>query len=101
MTFSVMNMTLLLKQIQDNCFFPKTDPNVKKKPYDQIDYIPEYVLEQLFANLNHLHPEVQPLVWIAFKTGLRISDVLGLTQDCLLRINGKVLRLKLILKRLL
>ncbi|SFM49206.1 hypothetical protein SAMN03159341_13814 [Paenibacillus sp. 1_12] len=29
------------------------------------------------------------MVWIAFKIGLRISDVLGLTQDCLLRINGK------------
>lgn len=69
--------------------FPEDRPKRKKKPYDQIDYIPEYVLEQLFANLNHLHSEVQPLVWIAFKTGLRISDVLGLTQDCLLRINGK------------
>jgi hypothetical protein len=42
--------------------FPEDRPKRKKKPYDQIDYIPEYVLEQLFANLNHLHPEVQPLV---------------------------------------
>ncbi|MCM3341620.1 tyrosine-type recombinase/integrase [Paenibacillus sp. MER TA 81-3] len=78
-----------LKDLQRSHIFPEDRPKRKKKPYDQIDYIPEYVLEQLFANLNHLHSEVQPLVWIAFKTGLRISDVLGLTQDCLLRINGK------------
>lgn len=55
--------------------FPEDRPKRKKKPYDQIDYIPEYVLEQLFANLNHLHLEVQPLVWIAFKTGLRGMSV--------------------------
>ena len=29
------------------------------------------------------------MIWIAFKTGLRISDVLGLTKDCLLQLNGK------------
>ncbi|WP_450925596.1 hypothetical protein, partial [Streptomyces sp. NPDC002159] len=29
-----------------------------------------------------VHKEVQPIVWIAFKTGLRISDVLGLKQNC-------------------
>ncbi|MED1287687.1 tyrosine-type recombinase/integrase [Bacillus mycoides] len=64
-------------------------PKRKKKPYDQIDYIPDYVLEQLFDNINYLHPEVQPVVSIAFKTGLRISDVLGLRQDCLVKLNGK------------
>lgn len=29
------------------------------------------------------------MLWVAFKTGLRISDVLGLTQTCLLKLNGK------------
>ena len=42
-----------------------------------------------FENINDLHPDVQPIVWVAFKTGLRISDVLGLTQECLVRLNGK------------
>ncbi len=29
------------------------------------------------------------MVWVAFKTGLRISDVLELTTDCLVQLNGK------------
>ncbi len=69
--------------------FPEDKPKLKKKSIDQIDYIPDYVLEQLFANINHLHREIQPVVWIAFKTGLRISDVLGLTQNCLVSLNDK------------
>ncbi|MGG0731042.1 tyrosine-type recombinase/integrase [Bacillus paramycoides] len=68
--------------------FPSDKPKQKKKPYDQIDHIPDFVLEQLFLNINHLHADVQPIVWIAFKTGLRISDVLLLKQDCLAKING-------------
>ncbi|MFE4525172.1 tyrosine-type recombinase/integrase [Cytobacillus firmus] len=69
--------------------YPEDFPTVPKKSLDEIDYIPDYVLEQLFNNLNDLHPDVQPIIWIAFKTGLRLSDTLGLTQDCLGRINGK------------
>jgi integrase len=69
--------------------FPEDKPKQKKKSIDRIDYIPDYVLEQLFAHINDLHKEVQPVIWIAFKTGLRISDVLGLTQDCLVKLNGK------------
>jgi integrase len=64
-------------------------PKLGKKSDDDIDYIPEHVLEQLFENINDLHPDVQPIVWVAYKTGLRISDTLGLTQDCLVRLNGK------------
>ena len=64
--------------------FPKRD----KKSDDDIDYIPDYVLEQLFEHINHLNPDVQPVVWVAFKSGLRISDVLGLTRECLIRLNG-------------
>lgn len=51
-------------------------PSLDKKSDDTIDYIPDYVLEQLFDNINDLHSDVQPVVWIAFKTGLRISDTL-------------------------
>ncbi|PFL59141.1 transposase [Bacillus cereus] len=64
-------------------------PKVDKKSDDDIDYIPDYVLEQLFAHINDLHPDVQPIVWVAYKTGLRIGDTLGLTQDSLIRLNGK------------
>ncbi|WP_154975161.1 tyrosine-type recombinase/integrase, partial [Priestia megaterium] len=44
---------------------------------------------QLYACLNDLPEETIPVVWIAFKTGLRISDILGLNQDCLIQLNGK------------
>lgn len=53
----------------------------------QVTNIPDAVLEQLFKNLKHLHPEVIPIIWIAFKTGLRISDVLALTNKCLITVN--------------
>ncbi|MBT2681807.1 tyrosine-type recombinase/integrase [Bacillus sp. ISL-35] len=69
--------------------FPEDRPSLKKKPIDQVDYIPDYVLEQLFRHINLLNKDAQPVVWVAFKTGLRISDVLGLTQDCLIKLNGK------------
>lgn len=62
---------------------------LRKKSIDQIDYIPDSVLEQLFTHIDDLHKDVQPVVWIAFKTGLRISDVLGLTNDCLVKLNGQ------------
>lgn len=68
---------------------PQDKPKFQKKSFDQIDYIPDYVLEQLFNHLNDLHKDVQPVIWVAFKTGLRISDVLGLKQDCLVKLNGK------------
>ncbi|RPK15124.1 tyrosine-type recombinase/integrase [Priestia endophytica] len=64
-------------------------PKLDKKSDDDIDYIPDHVLEQLFENLNDLHPDVQPVIWVMFKSGLRISDALGLTWDCLIRLNGK------------
>lgn len=69
--------------------FPEDKPKLRKKSIDQIDYIPDYVLEQLFTHIDDLHKDVIPVVWIAFKTGLRISDVLGLTSDCLVKLNGQ------------
>jgi integrase len=69
--------------------FPEDKPKLKKKTYDQIDYIPDFVLEQLFHHINDLNKDVIPVVWVAFKTGLRISDTLSLTSGCLERLNGK------------
>ncbi|MFC0477316.1 tyrosine-type recombinase/integrase [Robertmurraya beringensis] len=69
--------------------FPEDKPKLRKKSIDQIDYIPDYVLEQLFTHIDDLHKDVVPVVWIAFKTGLRISDVLELTSGCLIKLNGK------------
>ncbi|MBE7121475.1 tyrosine-type recombinase/integrase [Bacillus cereus] len=69
--------------------FPEDKPKLRKKSIDQIDYIPDYVLEQLFTHINDLHKDIIPVVWIAFKTGLRISDVLSITMDCLVQLNGQ------------
>ncbi|MCC3685413.1 tyrosine-type recombinase/integrase [Bacillus cereus] len=69
--------------------FPEDKPKLRKKSSDQIDYIPDYVLEQLFTHINDLHKDVVPVIWIAFKTGHRISDVLGLTTNCLIQLNGQ------------
>ncbi|MFB5283642.1 tyrosine-type recombinase/integrase [Peribacillus sp. Hz7] len=69
--------------------FPEDKPKRRKKSIDQIEHIPEFVLEQLFTHINDLHKDVIPVILVAFKTGLRISDVLGLTLDCLERLNGK------------
>ncbi|WP_294174986.1 tyrosine-type recombinase/integrase [uncultured Clostridium sp.] len=69
--------------------FPEDKPKVSKKPIDQIDYVPDFILEQLFDNINNLHKEIIPIVYTMFNTGLRISDVLGLKQDCLVKLNNK------------
>lgn len=68
---------------------PEDKPKVPKKSVAQIDYVPEFVLEQLFKHINQLHKEVVPVVYTMFKTGLRISDALELTQDCLVKLNNK------------
>ena len=64
-------------------------PKVPKKSENQIDYVPDFVLEQLFENINNLHKKVVPVVYVMFKTGLRISDALELKQDCLIKLDKK------------
>lgn len=64
---------------------PDDFPKYKKNR--NVTFIPDPVLEQLFENLKFLHPQVIPVVWIVFKTGLRISDVLTLNDQCLIKIN--------------
>ena len=69
--------------------FPEDKPKVPKKSNDQIDHIPDFVRDQLFDNINNLNKDVVPVVYVMYKTGLRISDALGLKQDCLKTINKK------------
>nr|WP_238439298.1 tyrosine-type recombinase/integrase [Bacillus cereus] len=83
----IANLTLVHTFLQDTQRFEYSI--APKKSDDDIDYIPDYVLEQLFTHINDLHPDVQPIVWVAYKTGVRICDTLGLTQDSLDRLNGK------------
>ncbi|MGD6891613.1 tyrosine-type recombinase/integrase [Bacillus mobilis] len=77
------------KKSTSRLLYSEDYPKLDKKSDDDIDYIPDYVLEQLFTHINDLHPDVQPIVWVAYKTGLRISDTLGLTQDSLIKLNSK------------
>lgn len=58
-------------------------PSVPKVSADDIKYVPDYVLEQLMDNINDLPKSVVPVIYTMFKTGLRISDTLELTQNCL------------------
>lgn len=69
--------------------YPEDKPRLPKKSVDKTDYIPDFVLEQLFEHINSLHPEVVPIVYVAFKSGLRVSDVLTLNTDCLVRLKEK------------
>lgn len=64
-------------------------PTVLKPSYDDIQYIPNIVLKQLFDNINSLNKKVQVVIWIMYKTGLRISDTMELKQDCLRVLNGE------------
>ena len=69
--------------------YPEDKPQLPKKSPDKIDYIPDFVLEQLFEHINDLHPDIIPIIYVAFKTGLRISDTLSLKTNCLVRLNDK------------
>ncbi|HCQ6371261.1 TPA: tyrosine-type recombinase/integrase [Clostridioides difficile] len=69
--------------------FPEDKPKVPKKSNDQIDYVSDFVLDQLFCNINNLHKDVIPVVYVMYKTGLRVSDTLELTHDCLVKLNNK------------
>lgn len=64
-------------------------PEKRKKSISQIDYIPDSVLKQLFNHLDDLDKDIQIIVWLAYKTGLRASDILTLTVDCLIQMNGQ------------
>ncbi|MFD6510384.1 tyrosine-type recombinase/integrase [Bacillus sp. NPDC060175] len=98
---NIGNVNTFLKDIQRHGYsiapekpvtkliYPGDFPNLPKKSKDDIEYVPDFVLEQLFKHINDLHPDVQPVVWVMYETGLRISDALELTQDCLWVLNGQ------------
>lgn len=67
--------------------YPEDKPTFMKQSADVIQYVPDCVLEQLFENIDKLPTYIGVIVYIMFKTGLRISDTLELTQDCLLKLN--------------
>lgn len=69
--------------------FPYDKPAVVKKPYDHVDHVPDFVLEQVFAKIDCFDKSATPIIWIMYKTGLRICDVLSLKQNCLLKIGGE------------
>ncbi len=77
-----------IKGVNKLIFYDDRPPR-KKETYDLIKYIPDFVLEQLFKLINSLREEIQPIIWIMFKTGLRISDALYLKHNCLVKLNGK------------
>ena len=64
-------------------------PRQKRKSFDEIKYVPDFVLEQVFNNINKFSKTVIPVIWIMYKTGLRVSDTLQLKQNCLVTINGQ------------
>lgn len=76
------------KNIQ-SLIFAQDIPKLKKKSSDNIDYIPDYILEQIVSNFDNLNKEIQPIFLIMLQTGLRISDVLELNQNCLVKLNNK------------
>lgn len=87
-----------LQRYQYNCapikgsnhlIFSEDIPKAKTKSISQVDYIPDYVLKQLFDHLEDLDYDIQAIVWITYKTGLRISDVLTLNYECLIQLNGQ------------
>lgn len=64
-------------------------PKRRKQSLDSLKYIPDIVLEQLFKNINNLHQDIIPLIYVMYKTGLRISDALSLKHNCLIKLNGQ------------
>lgn len=69
--------------------FPGDAPKSSRRSHDDIKYVPDFVLEQLFKNFHKLEYYVQQVIRIMFETGLRISDTLELKQDCLIKLNDK------------
>lgn len=66
----------------------ETDKPTLIKKANNIKYITDDILEQLFDNIDKLNKKVQIVIWIMYKTGLRISDVLELKHDCLIMLDN-------------
>ena len=56
---------------------------------EEIKYISESVLQQFFEHLSDFPEKYLPVVLVMYYTGLRVSDALELTHDCLVTIDGQ------------
>jgi integrase len=61
--------------------WPHHYPHWEKSPSERVKYIPQTVLKQLDAALQHLEPVYIPIVILLRASGWRISDVLYLKID--------------------
>lgn len=96
---TIINRFLTELQVRENEMAPQKNvaslmfsydkPTVPKKPYDHINHVPDFVLQQTFEKIDGFDKTVTLIMWIMYKTGLRIADVLCLKQDCLLKIGGE------------
>ena len=68
--------------------WPSHYPRVHYRRPAQAKYIPQTVLDQLDAHLQHLHPTYIPIVILLRASGWRISDVLFLKLDTCLEQDG-------------
>src|SRR6266702_1478072 len=68
--------------------WPSHYPRVHYQPCAQVKYIPQTVLTQLDAHLQHLLPTYIPIVILLRASGWRISDVLYLKLDTCLEQDG-------------
>lgn len=63
-------------------------PKIVIDEFKEVDYIPNFVLEQFIMQFDNLHKDIQPIAYIMLMTGLGISDALCIKQDCLLNLEG-------------
>ncbi len=63
-------------------------PHLNHQPSVHVKHIPQAVLSQLDAHLQHLHPTYIPIVILLRASGWRISDVLSLKLDLCLEQDG-------------
>ena len=65
-------------------------PNVSRKSVSaQIKYVPDVVLEQLFEHINDLNKDITGVIYVMLKTGLRVSNVLTLNYDSLIKLDNQ------------
>lgn len=63
---------------------PEDRPQQKKRKADTLNYIPDYVWDQVVENISSFSSEMVPIILLMEATGFRICDVLQIKLDCLL-----------------
>ncbi len=69
----------------NSLIFSEDKPKHPKSDSAKIKYIPDYVWEQVIDNINKLSAEYIPILIVMEASGFRVSDVLSLKIDCLLK----------------